>query len=168
MRCGVLQPAVRLALLSVLAAQLFGCGYSTSSLYNPDIRSVAIDVFTNDTFRRDLELDLTREVARQVRMRTPWRVENRSRADAAVTGRIINVAENVLSEDPNDLVLESSVVVTAEAVLTSLATGEVLKRVTRTSSVPFLIPRNESRSTALSRSLRELAEDLIQGFERWK
>ena len=155
----------RAALLGLLL--LVGCGYSTRSLYDPDIRSVAVNVFTNDTFRRDLELSLTRKVAEQVRLRTPWRIASQNAADAVLTGRIISVHEAVLSETTRDLTNESSVVVTVEALLTDTRTGEVIKRVRRTSSETFLIPRGENVSTALDRSLSNLAEDIVQGLEEW-
>jgi hypothetical protein len=156
----------RLLLALLLAAA--GCGYSTRPLYDPDIRTVAVDVFTNETFRRDLELDLTRKVVRQVRLRTPWRITDRGEADAFLTGKIVDVREVLLSKNANDLNSESSVSVTVEAQLVERGTGKVLRAVRRTSSQAFLIPRGESVTTALDRSITDLAEDLVQGLEEWR
>ncbi len=36
------------------------------------------------------------------------------------------------------------------------------------SSVPFLVPLGEDSKSALDRSLTDLAEDIVQAFERWK
>jgi len=154
-------------LVLVLVLQVPGCGYSTRSLYDPGIQTVAVDVFKNETFRRDLELDLTRKVARQLRLKTPWRVANRSRADAVLTGRIVAAQERVLSEDNRDLVFESSVIVQVEAELKNLHTGEVIKKIRRRSQVAFLVPRGEDQATAFDRSLTDLAEDIVQALEDW-
>ncbi|MBN2490266.1 MAG: hypothetical protein JXQ29_05400 [Planctomycetes bacterium] len=145
-----------------------GCGYSAGSLYDPAIRSVAVDVFRNETFRRDLELALTGKVVQQIRLRTPWRIANRGEADAFLTGRIVDVHEILLSKTPSDLNSESSVAVTVEAELVERGTGRVLRSVRRMSSEAFLLPRGESVTTALDRSLTDLAEDIVQGLEDWR
>lgn len=154
--------------LLLLAAGLGGCGYSVGSLYDEDVESIAVDVFTNDTFRRDIELDLTREIVKQVRLRTGWRIANRSGADVVLTGRIMNIRDNVLSETERNLTLESSVIVTAEARLTDLRTGRLIRKVQRTTAESYLIPRGESRVTAMTEAIYKLAEDLVQALEQWE
>lgn len=160
----------RLALAAAVAIAAFGlngCGYSTRSLFDPDIRTVAIDVFDNTTFRRDLELVLTRRVAAEVRQRSPWRVETHGRADAVIRGTLISVGEIPLSESRDDLVIESSVVVTASIRLVDQSSGATLQQAQRTSTVAYVTARGESLQTALDQSLRELAEDLVQALETW-
>ena len=106
-------------------------------------------------------------VAAEIRQRTPWAIATPGRADAIVRGRILTVGEAPLSETRDDLVLESSVVVTAEIELVDRIDGVLLQRAQRTSSVAYLVARGESLETALDRSLAELAEDLIQALEQW-
>jgi hypothetical protein len=161
-------PAALPLLLLALAAGLGGCGYSVGSLYGDDVETIAVDVFTNDTFRRDIELELTREVVKQVRLRTGWRIAGRGEADVVLTGRILNVRDNVLSETERNLTLESSVIITAEARLTDLKTGKLIRKVRRTTAESYLIPRGESRVTALTEAVFKLAEDLVQALEGWE
>jgi len=158
---------IRLTVLLLLPVWAAACGYSTRSLYDPDIRTVAVDVFKNETFRRDLEIELTRYIAEQVRLRTPWRVANRGEADAALTGKITDVHEVILSKSQDDRTQESSVIVTVEAVLTDLNTDKVIKRVRRTTSTSFFAPLG-GKETAFERSLRDLAEDIVQALEEWR
>jgi len=162
-----MRPIPALLLIFLLFFPVPGCGYSTQSLYDPDIHTIALDVFKNETPRRDLELDLTRKVGRQLRLKTPWQVTGKSRADALLTGRILAAHENVLSENDQDLVFESSVIVRVEAKLTDLRTGKVLRKVLRTNQEAFVVPRGESQTTAFDRSLTDLAEDIVQALETW-
>ncbi len=160
-------PLALAALLAIVGFAANGCGYSTRPLFDPDIRTVAIDVFDNSTFRRDLELVLTRRVAAEIRQRSPWRVENHGRADAVIRGTLLSVGEIPLSESRDDLVIESSVVVTASIRLVDLASGATLQKAQRTSTVAYVTARGQSLQTALDQSLAELAEDLVQALETW-
>lgn len=157
---------IRFILLILLGVTGSACGYSTRPLYDPDIKSVAVDVFKNETFRRGLEIELTRKVAEQIRLRTPWRVANRGSADAALTGKIVDVREVILSKDQDDRTQESSVIVTVEATLTDLSTDKLIKQVRRTSSTSFFVALG-GKETAFTRSLANLAEDVVQGLEEW-
>lgn len=162
------RPLAAIAVTLMLAAAPGGCGYSIGSLYDSNVETIAVDVFTNDTFRRDIELDLTREVVKQVRLRTGWRIANRSGADVVLTGRILRIQDNVLSETEREFTLESSVIVSAEARLTNLRTGRLLKKVQRTTAETYLIPRGESRASAMTEAIYKLAEDLVQALEQWE
>ena len=72
---------------------LAGCsifGYSDESLFPKNVSSVRLEMFDNQTFplRREIEFDLTREIAREFRRRTSYRVLDRDQADLVMTGTI--------------------------------------------------------------------------------
>src|SRR4028119_2101831 len=66
---------------------VFGCGYQQSgstanapagyqwgTLYRGDVRTVAVPIFTNKTFYRGLEFNLTKAVAGQLEAQSPYRL----------------------------------------------------------------------------------------------
>lgn len=89
-----------IGLLSAMLAALAGCasggnfcllGYTTAPLYDDTIRTVYVPIFDNVTFRRGLELDLTRAVVREIEAKTPFKVVNcREQADTELRGKIVN------------------------------------------------------------------------------
>ena len=91
----------------LVAATLFamsGCatdpteGYTSMSVYRDDVRTVAVPIFENDTYVRDVEFDLTDALIKEIESRTPYKVVNRSRADTILIGRIREVDLDQLSK----------------------------------------------------------------------
>ncbi len=61
--------AARLCIYCVTAVLFFGfsgCGYSSKSLYNKSVTTVAVPIFTNKTFRREWEFRLTEAVDKNI------------------------------------------------------------------------------------------------------
>jgi len=91
-------------LLLIASALSAGCatdpttGYASTSLYRSDIASVAIPLFTNDTFHRDVEVELTDAVIKEIQARTPYKVTSQSRADTVLLGRIRDVEIEQISK----------------------------------------------------------------------
>src|SRR3954470_5944977 len=81
-----------------------GCGYSTvggepsstsgyqwRSLYREDVRTVAVPIFTNKTFRRGVEFQLTGAIVRQLEAKSPYKVVPKERADTILEGEIVDI-----------------------------------------------------------------------------
>ncbi len=162
----LLRPACLLRCLPVVAAVLLsGCGYSTRSLLPEGVSSVAVEIFGNETFDREIEFTLTRELAREIRHRTAWRVADRGAADALIRGRITRVQRPVLVEDRRDRISEGAVIVTVEVELVDLATGRLLvPPFELRNRAEFLVERGETVETAFAESLADLAEDIVNEF----
>src|SRR4051794_24044087 len=87
---------LRFVLLAFVAS---GCGYSQvggepssgyqwRSLYREDVRTVAVPIFTNKTFRRGVEFQLTKAVVNQLEAKSPYKVVAKDRADTILEGEI--------------------------------------------------------------------------------
>jgi hypothetical protein len=74
-----------------------GCGYSTKMPYNRSVRTVAVPVFGNRTFRREWEFRLTEAIDKNIEYRTPYKLASQKKADTILTGEIIDIQENVLT-----------------------------------------------------------------------
>jgi lipopolysaccharide assembly LptE-like protein len=107
-------------LLAAVAWLMTGCGYSASdpavgqsgavgglggyqwkSLYREDVRTVAVPIFSNRSFRRGVEFQLTKAIVNQIEAQTPYKVVPRDRADTILEGEITDIFIHTYSADPN-------------------------------------------------------------------
>lgn len=95
--------AAALAACSILLT--VACGYHVAGAATrlpPDIKTIAVPVFTNKSTRFRIEQQVAAAVTREFIDRTSFRVTpDPSRADAELKGTIINVHSGVLTYDPN-------------------------------------------------------------------
>lgn len=101
-----------LALALVLCVVCTGCKYSTASLFREDIKTIYIEGFDNETFRRGLEVPLTRAIAGEIKLRTPFLLAPRNEADSVLSGTIRDVEERTRLRDVDNVVLSTAVRVT--------------------------------------------------------
>jgi hypothetical protein len=160
------------ALASALAwmAMLSGCGYQMNgsdpaptrgyqwgSLYREDIHTVAVPIFGNRDFHRDVEFALTKAVISDIELMTPYKVVPRERADTILEGEIASIKEGTLSEDPNTVLPQEQLYsITVNYTWKQISTGRILKE-----------ERNFQESTTYYPTLGEPAFDASQdGVER--
>lgn len=94
-----------LLLLALAALALAGCGYGTHSLYRSDIRTVYVKTFDNDTYRRQLEVSLTRDVINEIKLRTPLTFAPADEADSVLSGTIVGADVSTVVKSAKDVVL---------------------------------------------------------------
>ena len=74
----VSRPACRLRLICLLATvarpRLGGCGYSIRAPFDKSVKTVFVPVFKTQSFRRDLNLNLTEMIQKEIKYRTPYKV----------------------------------------------------------------------------------------------
>ncbi|MBL8962619.1 MAG: hypothetical protein KF787_06315 [Phycisphaeraceae bacterium] len=74
-------------------------GYSFSSGHGDTVRTVAIEVFDNETFSTGLEAQLSEAVAREIMRTTRWRVASTRNAETILSGRLTASELRPLSSD---------------------------------------------------------------------
>lgn len=74
-------------------------GYQWKSLYRDDVRTVAVPIFTNRSFRRGVEFQLSKAVVNQLEARSPYKVVPRDRADTVLEGEITDIFVRTYSQD---------------------------------------------------------------------
>lgn len=162
----------RVALLLFLPA----CGYTWGAAATQqrteagELPRIAVRPFDNLTFRRGLEIRLTRLVADEVRARSPGAPYSFEAAEWIVTGRIVAAEERVLSEDREDKVRESSFFATVEVSVEDRAARKTRKTYTLTRREPFSsrAGRIATLEQAEEQVLRDLAESIVYGLEEEK
>ncbi len=175
-------PSVRSTLLGMTCPALMmlaaiGCAnyrWGADTLYRPDIQTVHVPIFESESFRRHLGERLTEAVAKQINMRTPYRVVGREDADSVLSGRIISERKNVIAEDQFDVprVLDTAFVVDVRWVG---AQGDLLaNNITiplddfflRNASAAVLIPEGgQSVVTSQQDAIDNLAQQIVSQME---
>lgn len=165
---------VLLSLLGSLTWGLPGCGYTVGGAYDPEIRSVYVPMFTSEMFRRDIHIELTEAVQKEIRGRTPFRLTTEERADTRLTGRLVDVRKDLLGEtaydDPRQLQLSIGV----EVLWEDLRGGRVLARNTLPidaqthqllTQANFAPEVGQSQATAKHEALTRLARRIVDKME---
>ncbi|MBC8351490.1 MAG: hypothetical protein H8E66_05855 [Planctomycetes bacterium] len=99
-----LQFGLSLALgLLAIATGCAGYQIGTRSLYRPDIQTVYVPMFESDSFRRNLGERLTEAVAKEIELKTPYKVVHRPDADSVLSARITSETKRVVSEQVDDI-----------------------------------------------------------------
>jgi hypothetical protein len=106
---------VRVFILGLITLVVGGCGYTQAdysrgvtadgspgptsrSLYRDDVRTVAVPIFTNRSFERNLEFDLSKAIVNYMESNTPYKVAPKERADTILEGEITFVDINTVSD----------------------------------------------------------------------
>lgn len=96
---------IRLALIALTATcALTGCasdpsqGYSTAPIYPVGINTIAIPIFTSDSYTRDVEFQLTDALIKEIEARTPYKVVAADRADTVLLGQVRKVELDQISK----------------------------------------------------------------------
>lgn len=154
-----------------------GCGYRFGFTPLENVRTIAIPMFENNTFRRGLEMRLTKLVAREIERRTPYRVTSSSRADAVLRGTLVRVDESTLMEETEDgaaatgftadSVLASDVVIRCKFRLIGSDGTVLVGPVTEKRRAEHIVARNETDQSALQEALADLAERIVWHLEAW-
>jgi hypothetical protein len=83
----VTRAALVITTLGALVLGITGCasdparGYSSASAYPAGISTVAVPIFTNHTYQRDIEFELTDALIKEIEARTPYKVTASGAAD---------------------------------------------------------------------------------------
>ena len=126
-RCGQCVIALALALPVAGCASDPTQGYSAVSTFPESISTVAVEIFDNRTFDRDLQFELADALIKEIEARTPYKVTSTARADTILTGRIRGVERDQLSKSRlTGLSEEVTVSVTIDFQWRDVRTGEPL------------------------------------------
>lgn len=163
--------ALRACMTFLLALALSACasdpaeGYSFASVHDDSIRTVAVPIFTNDTFHTGVELTLAEDIIKQIQRQTPWRVTSAENADALLTGTITNVNLRRLSTRRSaGLVQEMAVQITVDFEFVDNRSGRTLTARTAYSALGSFVPAqptSERIDVGYSGASQTLARDLV-------
>ena len=132
------------AILLTSAVVLGGCGYGQSgsspsdaggglggyqwrSLYRDDVRTFAVPIFSNRSFRRGVEFQLSKAVVNQLEAHAPYKVVPRERADTILEGEITDIFVRTYSQSPHTAIPQEQLyLVRVNFTWRDLRTGKIL------------------------------------------
>jgi len=160
-----------------LAAGCASYQIGTRSLYRPDIRTVYVPMFESDSLRRNLGERLTEAVAKEIELKTPYKVVHRPDADSVLSAHISSETKRIVAEEVNDIPrnIETDLLV---QVNWYDRRGEYLMQDTRfnfsplafsaAQSADFTPEGGQSVATAHQEAIQRLAEQIVSQMEsRW-
>ena len=103
--------SIALAALSLVA----GCasdptqGYAWEGTYASNVHTVAVPIFDNKTYWRDVQFELADALIKQIEATTPWKVVDSANSDTLLKGTITNVNLTRLAKSPTTGLAEQDV-----------------------------------------------------------
>lgn len=158
------RPATAIVCLASLVF-VAGCGYTTDALHRRDVQTVAVPIFESNEYRRGLEYELTRELVNLIELRTPYKVADEAGADTVLSGRVLDLAETVLTEDVDDNVTAAQVTLLVSYQWKDLRTGQVIREGMPHRAWHFAESEGQTLRSAQTAAIRKLAETIIEDME---
>lgn len=142
-----------------------GCGYQHQAIYPDHVHTVAVPIFDNRTFYRDVERDVTEAVIKEIELRTPYKVVAADRADTELTGTITSVEQSRLSRGHDGgLVQEAELRIGSNFTWQDRRTGQTLRQRRGLVTVGRFIPArpaSEPYQTAQIQAAQRLAHEIV-------
>lgn len=169
----------RTAMALSLLLCLVGCGYhegGQGALIPPDVKTIAIPIFKNETPQYRIEQQLTAAVTRELIERTQFRVtRNPAGADAVLEGAVKQIRQGVVTFNPQTGAATAiQIEVVAGVELRDLHSKKVIFANPRyifreqyqiSPSAPSLIEEDPAALQRLSRDFaRTLVTDILENF----
>lgn len=147
-----------------------GCGYSIRAPFDKSVRTVFVPVLKTQSFRRDLNLNLTEMIQKEIMHRTPYKVVGSPEgADTVLEGTINFADKNIIVESPFNLPRQLSSTVAVSIKWTHNPPTEAEKSrpaTTIAETVNFVPEVGETSLTALYRVNQRLAEQIVDMMEQ--
>lgn len=143
-----------------------GCGYSVGldTFGSAGVRTVAVDIADNRTFRQGLEVPLTREVFSMLARHSDLTPAPRGQADAILQIVLVEARGEVLVRDAHP-VREGSIDFLAKITLTERSTGQVLRQAEVLDRGEFRVTVAETTQSATDEALSDLARKIVLTLE---
>ena len=145
-----------------------GCGYSVRAPYNANVRTVYVPIFRSVTFRRDVQLQLTEEIIKQIESRTPFKVVGKPEgADTTLEG-VVNFADkNIILENPFNLPRQLTASMTADVTWTDNRTQKKVGEPMKVTVLYNFFPEvGETSTAAFLKCNQKLATDIVNAMEK--
>ncbi|MHC5539409.1 LPS assembly lipoprotein LptE [Singulisphaera rosea] len=89
---------------AVAVAAQAGCGYSIRAPYDTSIKTVYVPMFRSVSFRRELQMQMTELVIKEIEKRTPYKVVGTlEEGDTILEGTLNYADKNTNVENPQNL-----------------------------------------------------------------
>ena len=153
-------------LLAALLAVLAGCGYAFGTqTFGASVRTVAVRVAGNATFRQRIEADLTRELRNQMSDYSDLRPASFTTADAVLEVAIDQITGRRLVGDRQQPVREGVLDFDVSIRLIDNRTGALIRDRHRIDRAEFRSAIGEDETSATAEAVSDLARKILLALE---
>jgi hypothetical protein len=153
-----------------LGVCLAGCGYSVRAPFDKSIHTVFVPVLKTQSFRRELNLNLTEMIQKEIMHRTPYKVVGRpEEADTVLEGTVNFADKNIVVESPFNLPrqLNSTIAVSVKWTHNPPTEAEKTRGNTIIAETVNFVPEvGETSLTAFYRVNQRLAAQIVDMMEQ--
>jgi Lipopolysaccharide-assembly len=147
-----------------------GCGYTVRAPFDKSVKTVFVPVFKTQSFRRDVNLNLTEMIQKEIQNRTPYKVVGRPEgADTVLEGMVNYVDKNIVVENPFNLPreLNMTIAVSVKWVHNPPTEAEKVRAPTVVAETVNFVPEvGETALTAQYRVNQRLAAQIVDMMEQ--
>lgn len=143
-------------------------GYTNRSLYRTDVKTVFVEMFASESFRRGVEYELTHALGVQMELHSPYKVvSDRRQADTILYGSINRITERRLTRQRElDRPLASEVVLVATFSWKDLRSAEMLIQDQKVKvSGDYVAFLGAGRDSAAREAANEMAVRIVEAME---
>jgi len=164
-RPGMVRRTARCAVW-VLAALPACVSLERGGIYPEDRDEVFVGFFDNRTFYRDVQFELTDQIVNEILSRPGLHLTSKDLAEVELSGRVMNVHQTVLSEDPTRNVTSAATIITVEIEVRDTRTGEVIKTRRLTQQGEYVPGFGQDVDEARREAYVFLARDIVRELEK--
>jgi flagellar basal body P-ring protein FlgI len=128
---------------------------------------VAVPIFTNRDFVRNVEFDLTKAVIEQIESHTPYKVVPRERADTILEGEIVAIESTPISHSSDTATpQEQLLAVTVNFIWKDLRSGRILvQRRDFETAAAYYPTLGEGQFVGKQQAVEKLATAIVQELQ---
>ena len=169
--CSVCLRRVSLRIMTLILISLVGgCGYSIRPPFDKSVKTVFVPVLRSQSYRRDLNLNLTEMIQKEIKNRTPYKVVGTpENADTILEGTINYGDKNIVVESPFNLPreLNATVAVSVKWVHNPPSDPDKARPPTVVAETVNFVPEvGETSLTAFYRTNQMLAAQIVDMMEQ--
>lgn len=145
-----------------------GGGYVLGSVHPRGVKTVYVEAFQSQDWRRGLEIRLTEALVKRILHDTPYRIAPKDEADTIIYGEIAYVSVTLLGNDfDSDLPREIQPVITCDWTWKNRRTGQVLAQRKGMQQASEALPLIEKTYffDATEEGIDDLAERIVEAME---
>jgi len=154
-------PIIVMLLAIVSLAGCAGYQIGTKSLYPTDIHTVYVPIFESDSYRRELGEWLTEAIAKEIELKTPYKVvANPKHADTILSGKILQDTKRIIVTDQYSDPRQIEMRMVVEATWIDRR-GQVIRH-----GQPVPLPEALATVTGVGRTMPEVGQSVVTAQQK--
>lgn len=157
-------------MLAQCGIAITGCQYQQHELYDDQYQTVSLPIFKNKTFYRGVETQLTEAIAKELELRTPYKVVYEKTAETSLTGTITSIDQALLSRTfRGGIAEEVQVRINVSFEWKDARTGHVIRKRGQITGTGEFLPRRgvgEPLDVAKHDAIMDLSREIVSAMRK--